>query len=75
MKVTRVEQQQTAHRAEQARLQDQRNEQYRVRVEQKKFDDIVAERVSRARRLGSDKGQNIDMECWYETNTITRTCY
>ena len=63
MKVSRVEQQQTAHRAEQARLQDQRNEQYRVRVEQKKFDDIVAERVNRARRLGSDKGQNIDMEC------------
>jgi hypothetical protein len=63
MKVTRVEQQQTAHRTEQARLQDQRNEQYRVRVEQKKFDDIVAERVSRAIRLGSDKGQNIDMEC------------
>ena len=63
MKVSRVEQQQTAHRAEQARLQDQRNEQYRVRVEQKKFDDIVAERVSRAIRLGSDKGQNIDMEC------------
>ena len=60
MKVTRVEQQQTAHRAEQIRLQDQRNEQYRVRVEQKKFDDIVAERVNRARRLGSDKGQNID---------------
>ena len=63
MKVTRVEQQQTAHRAEQIRLQDQRNEQYRVRVEQKKFDDIVAERVNRARRLGSDKGQNIDLEC------------
>ena len=63
MKVTRVEQQQTAHRAEQTRLQDQRKEQYRVRVEQKKFDDIVAERVNRARRLGSDKGQNIDLEC------------
>ena len=63
MKVTRVEQQQTAHRAEQTRLQDQRNEQYLVRVEQKKFDDIVAERVNRARRLGSDKGQNIDLEC------------
>ena len=63
MKVTRVEQQQTAHRAEQIRLQDQRNEQYRVRVEQKKFDDIVAERVNIARRLGSDKGQNIDLEC------------
>ena len=63
MKVTRVVQQQTAHRAEQTRLQDQRNEQYRVRVEQKKFDDIVAERVNRARRLGSDKGQNIDLEC------------
>ena len=63
MKVIRVEQQQTAHRAEQTRLQDQRNEQYRVRVEQKKFDDIVAERVNRARRLGSDKGQNIDLEC------------
>ena len=63
MKVTRVEQQQTAHRAEQIRLQDQRNEQYRVRVEQKKFDDIVAERVDRARRQGLDKGQNIDIEC------------
>ena len=63
MKITRVEQQQTAHRAEQARLQDQRNEQYRVRVEQKKFNDIVAERVNRARRLGLDRGQNVDMEC------------
>jgi len=63
MKISRVEQQQIAHRAEQSRLQDQRNEQYRVRVEQKKFDDIVAERVNRARRLGLDKGQNIDIEC------------
>ena len=63
MKVTRVEQQQTAYRAEQARLQDQRNEQYRVQVEQKKFNDIVAERVNRARRLGLDRGQNVDMEC------------
>ena len=63
MKISRVEQQQTAYRAEQARLQDQRNEQYRVQVERKKFDDIVAERVSRAQRLGLDKGQNIDIEC------------
>jgi len=63
MKISRVEQQQTAYRAEQARLQDQRNEQYRVQVERKKFDDIVAERVSRAIRLGLDKGQNIDIEC------------
>ena len=63
MKVTRVEQQQTAHRAEQARLQDQRNEQYLAKAEQKKFDDIVAERVNRARRLGLDRGQNVDMEC------------
>jgi hypothetical protein len=63
MKVTRVEQQQTAYRAEQARLQDQRNEQYLAKAEQKKFDDIVAERVNRARRLGLDRGQNVDMEC------------
>ena len=63
MKISRVEQQQTAHRAEQARLQHQRDEQYRVRVEQKKFDDIVAERVDRARRLGLDRGQNIDIDC------------
>ena len=63
MKVTRVEQQRIAHRLEQTRLQDQRDEQYRVRVEQKKFDDIVAERVDRARRQGLDKGQNIDIEC------------
>ena len=63
MKVTRVEQQRIAHRLEQTRLQDQRDEQYRVRVEQKKFDDIVAERINRARRQGLDKGQNIDIEC------------
>lgn len=63
MKISRVEQQQTAYRAEQVRLQDQRNEQYQARVERKKFDDIVAERVNRARRLGLDKGQNIDVEC------------
>jgi hypothetical protein len=63
MKVSRVEQQQTAYRAEQARLQDQRNEQYLAKAERKKFDDIVAERVGRAQRLGLDKGQNIDIEC------------
>ena len=63
MKITRVEQQQLAYRAEQAKLQDQRNEQYRAKVERKKFDDIVAERVNKARRLGLDKGQNIDIDC------------
>jgi hypothetical protein len=63
MKVTRVEQQQVAQRLEQTRLQDQRNEQYRVRAEQKKFDDIVAERVRRNIRLALDKGQNIDIDC------------
>lgn len=63
MKVSRVEHQQTAYRAEQARLQDQRNEQYLAKTERKKFDDIVAERVSRAIRLGLAKGQNIDIEC------------
>jgi hypothetical protein len=63
MKVSRVEHQQTAYRAEQARLQDHRNEQYLAKAERKKFDDIVAERVSRAIRLGLDKGQNIDIEC------------
>jgi len=63
MKITRIEQQQIEYRAEQSRLQDQRNEQYLVKAERKKFDDIVAERVNRARRLGLDKGQNVDMEC------------
>jgi hypothetical protein len=63
MKISRVEQQQIAYRAESVRQQDQRDEQYRVRVEQKKFNDIVAERVNRARRLGLNQGQNIDLEC------------
>jgi len=63
MKITRIEQQQIEYRAEQSRLQDQRNEQYLAKAERKKFDDIVAERVNRARRLGLDKGQNVDMEC------------
>jgi len=63
MKVTRVEQQQAAYRAEQVRLQDRRDEQYRASVERKKFDAVVAERVSKARRLGLSRGQNIDVEC------------
>jgi hypothetical protein len=63
MKISRTEQSQMAYRAEQLRLQYNRTNDLRVQMERKKFDKIVAERVSRNIRLGLDKGRNIDVEC------------
>jgi len=48
---------------EQRRLQDKRDEDFRKVIEKRKFEDIVAERVSRNLRLDLDKGRNIDLEC------------
>jgi hypothetical protein len=63
MTVSKVGQPQLVHQIEQFKLQDRRTEDYAKVVDRRRFDQIVAERVSRNLRLGLDKGQNIDIEC------------
>ena len=63
MTVSKVGQTQLVHQIEQFRVQDKRNEEYAKVVDRRRFDQIVAERVSKNLRLGLDKGQNIDIEC------------
>ena len=63
MTIPKVGQRQLVQQIEQFRLQDKRDQDYTQVVERRKFDQIVAERVSRNLRLGLDKGQNIDIEC------------
>ena len=63
MTVSKVGQTQLVHQIEQFKLQDRRTEDYAKVVDRRRFDQIVAERVSRNLRLGLDKGQNIDIEC------------
>ena len=48
---------------EQRLIQDKRDEDYRKVIEQRKFEDIIAERVARNLRLDLDKGRHIDLEC------------
>ena len=48
---------------EQVNLQKKREEDYRKVVEKRNFDQIVAERVERNRRLDADKGQQVDVNC------------
>jgi DNA topoisomerase VI subunit A len=64
MQVSRVQQHQIQqYNLEQLQLQKKRDEDYRKVIERRKFEDIIAERVSRNLRLGLDKGRNIDIEC------------
>lgn len=42
---------------------ESRDEAYRKLVERRKFEDIIAERVSRNLRLNLEKGRHIDVEC------------
>ena len=51
------------YRLDQARLNKQRTEEYSKKIEQRRLDQIIAERVSRNLRLDLDKGRNIDIEC------------
>ncbi len=48
---------------EQRNLQIKREEDYRKVVEKRNFDQILAERVERNRRLDADKGQQVDVNC------------
>ena len=63
MKISATELNQRAYKAEDLRAQEKRNEDYRKLVEKRRLDRIVEERIARNRRLGLDKGCNIDVEC------------
>jgi hypothetical protein len=63
MEISRLEQYQIRqYNLEQVNLQRKREEDYRKVVDQRNFEQIVAERVARNIRLDLDKGRNIDVE-------------
>ena len=51
------------YRLDQIRIEKQRTEDYAKKVEERRVDQIIAERVARNLRLDLDKGRNIDIEC------------
>jgi hypothetical protein len=51
------------YRVDQARMDKQRTDNYSKQIEQRRLDQIIAERVSRNLRLDLDKGRHIDLEC------------
>ena len=48
---------------EQVNIQRKREDDYRKVVEKRNFDQIVADRVERNRRLDADKGRQVDVNC------------
>jgi hypothetical protein len=68
MEISRAEQSVLKHnleqyRLDQNRLEKQREQDYSKKIEQRRLDQIIAERVRRNLRLDLDKGRNIDIEC------------
>jgi len=51
------------YRLDQTRLEKQREQDYAKKIEQRRIDQMIAERVSRNLRLDLDKGRHIDLEC------------
>jgi len=51
------------YRLDAARLEKQREQDYAKQIEERRLDQIIAERVSRNLRLDLDKGRNIDVMC------------
>lgn len=51
------------YRVDQARIDKQRTDNYSKQIEQRRLDQMIAERVSRNLRLDLDKGRHIDLEC------------
>ena len=67
MEISRAEQSVIKHnleqyRVDQARLDKQREQDYSKQIEQRRLDQIIAERVARNLRLDLDKGRHIDIE-------------
>ena len=68
MNISRAEQSvikynQEQYRLDQARLEKQREQDYAKKIEERRLDQVIAERVSRNLRLDLDKGRHIDLEC------------
>jgi hypothetical protein len=68
MDISRAEQSvikynQEQYRLDQARLEKQREQDYAKQIEERRVDQLIAERVSRNLRLDLDKGRYIDLEC------------
>ena len=51
------------YRLDQTRLEKQREQDYSKKIEERRLDQVIAERVSRNLRLDLDKGRHIDLEC------------
>jgi hypothetical protein len=51
------------YRLDQIRIEKKRTEDYAKKIEERRVDQIIAERVARNLRLDLDKGRNIDIEC------------
>jgi hypothetical protein len=51
------------YRLDQIRLEKQRTEDYAKKIEERRFEQVIADRVSRNLRLDLDKGRHIDLEC------------
>ena len=68
MNISRAEQSvikynQEQYRLDQARLEKQRTDDYTKKIEERRLDQIIADRVQRNLRLDLDKGRHIDLEC------------
>lgn len=68
MEISRAEQSvikynQEQYRLDQARLEKQRENDYAKKIEERRFEQVIADRVSRNLRLDLDKGRHIDLEC------------
>ena len=68
MEISRAEQSvikynQEQYRLDQARLEKQREQNYAKKIEERRLEQVIAERVSRNLRLDLDKGRHIDLEC------------
>jgi hypothetical protein len=68
MNISRAEQSAIKHnqdqyRLDQARMDKQRTEEYSKKIEERRLDQIIADRVSRNLRLDVNKGRHIDLEC------------
>ena len=62
MKITIADRLLATYQAHMLRLRDRQSDEYRVLQEQKKFNEMIVDRVHRNIRLGSTKGTNIDLD-------------
>jgi hypothetical protein len=68
MQISRAEQSvikynQEQYQLDQTRLEKQREQDYAKKIEERRLDQVIAERVRRNLRLDLDKGRHIDLEC------------